>query len=43
MFWLLNMNIDVNVLPKPVDSETVTYDSALLFVNLVEYVIKFMH
>ena len=35
--------IHVNVLPKPVGSETVTNDSTLLFLNLVEYVIKFMH
>ena len=36
------MDIDVNVQPKPVGCETVTNYSDILFVNLVEYIIKFM-
>ena len=39
-YW--NMNTDVNVRPKLVGCETVTNYSAILFVNVAEYVIKLM-
>ena len=37
-----NMNIDVNVQPKLVGCKTVTNYSAILFVNVAEYVFKLM-
>ena len=37
-----NMNTDVNVQPKLVGCQTVTNYSAVLFVNVAEYVIKLM-